>query len=258
MAYPDPPPQYSTSTDPPANEFESTSDLIIGIDFGTTFTGVAFFYSNTDGDGDASRIAENVNVIKTWPSPSLHYAEKTPTVIAYNTDPPTWGGTVRPRHEPQVRHFKLGLQPNVGGHYLHPAPLNTSTILGYLDDENWTHPQLPRKKAVDFAADYLTCVHRYLKDVFLPSQFGSVFLQNQQISYVITVPAIWKDVAKARTREAALRAGIPGHKLSFIPEPEAAALYCATLHKEVDLNDGDRFLVCDAGGGTVVCLVSPS
>ena len=38
----------------------------------------------------------------------------------------------------------------------------------------------------------------------------------------------------------------------LITEPEAAALYCATLCKEVDLKIGNRFLICDAGGGTVV------
>jgi hypothetical protein len=47
-----------------------------------------------------------------------------------------------------------------------------------------------------------------------------------------------------------------GRKLMLITEPEAAALACATLCDEVDLREGDRFLVCDAGGGTVVCIRS--
>src|SRR5579864_3174404 len=40
----------------------------------------------------------------------------------------------------------------------------------------------------------------------------------------------------------------------LITEPEAAALYCATLCRQVDLKVGNRFLICDAGGGTVVCI----
>jgi molecular chaperone DnaK (HSP70) len=79
-----------------------------------------------------------------------------------------------------------------------------------------------------------------------------VYLENQRTSYVITVPAIWSDDAKNLTRLAATRAGIPGDKLNLITEPEAAALYCATMCEELDLRQGDRFLVCDAGGGTVV------
>lgn len=231
---------------------ETTSDLIIGIDFGTTFTGVAYAHSGqTLGDG--ARSADNVQVIKSWPSSNFSYTDKTPSVIAYNTNPPTWGGNVKDRDKPQVAHFKLGLQANSGTHYLRRSGrAETATALAFLEP-NWRHPQLPEKTALDFASDYLSCVHKYVKDVFFPRQFGSVFLRNQQFSYVITVPAIWKDSAKALTRQAATRAGIPEAKLELITEPEAAALYCATICAEVDLQDGDRFLVCDAGGGTVVC-----
>jgi len=77
-------------------------------------------------------------------------------------------------------------------------------------------------------------------------------MNKLRIAYVITVPAIWKDSAKALTRQAAEQAGIPKKDLDLVTEPEAAALYCATLCVEADLQDGDRFIVCDAGGGTVV------
>lgn len=230
---------------------ESKSDFVIGIDFGTTYTGVAFAHSGNITGDDAARIAENVDVIKQWPNTQGAFSEKTPTVIAYHKDPPTWGGNVRPRDDPQVAYFKLGLQPNVGAHYLLRSVHNPQSSLPFLDP-NWKHPKLPNKTAVDFAADYLTCVHKYVKEVYFPKQFGNVFLQNQQISYVITVPAIWKDSAKSLTRQAAVRAGIPERKLELITEPEAAALYCATMCREVDLNDGDCFMICDAGGGTVV------
>lgn len=42
-------------------------------------------------------------------------------------------------------------------------------------------------------------------------------------------------------------------KLSFAPEPEAAAL--ATFHESsIMVGPGDVYMVCDAGGGTVVGL----
>lgn len=41
----------------------------------------------------------------------------------------------------------------------------------------------------------------------------------------------------------------------FITEPEAAALYRATLCNETCLRERDRFLVCDASGGTVVAPI---
>lgn len=72
------------------------------------------------------------------------------------------------------------------------------------------------------------------------------------MSYVISVPSIWIDYAQDLTRIAAIRAGLPQKSISLITEAEATALYCATMCEEVDLREGDRFLVYDAGGGTVV------
>jgi hypothetical protein len=232
---------------------DKSSDLVIGIDFGTTFTGVAYAHSGHVISGDAERVAENVQVINNWPSGDLSYREKTPTIIAYNNfHSPIWGGSVKFRHQPQVAHFKLGLQPNAT-HYLGRSKEATASELPFLDP-NWKHFQLPNKTALDFTADYLTCIHKHIKEVVFPRLFGETFLRTQQLSYVLTVPAIWTDSAKALTRQAAVRAGIPEGKLELITEPEAAALYCATICKETGLEDGDRFLVCDAGGGTVVNL----
>lgn len=57
------------------------------------------------------------------------------------------------------------------------------------------------------------------------------------------------------TRKAACSAfGIMEDKIQLIREPEAAALYCATICEEVGLDRDDYFMVCDAGGGTVVIM----
>jgi len=230
---------------------ESRADLVIGIDFGTTFTGVAFALAAKAKGNDFVKIADQIQVIRRWPTLIGGAQEKTPTVLSYDTTPPTCGGMVKTRDEKQVRYFKLGLQPGVGAHYQLSSMHNPPTMLPFLDP-NWKHPKFPNKTALDFAADYLTGIHNFIKETYFPTEFGPIFLQNQQISYVITVPAIWKDSAKALTRLAATRAGIPSDRLELISEPEAAALYCATKSIEVDLNDGERFLICDAGGGTVV------
>ena len=266
----EPPPAYTppsrlptrpTRETPPdvSQVFESRSDLIIAIDFGTTFTGVAYAHTTgareaTRSNADVVKAAEKVYVIKSWPSQGNQYAEKTPSVLAYNSNPPGWGASVKPKDEPRVAHFKLGLQEDLGNHYVNRnTPGTTDSILGgYLSDHQWKHPNMPTKTAVDYTADYLKCIYNYVSNEVLPSRYGAQFLQNQQISYVITVPAIWSDKAKELTRRAAVMAGIPREKLLLITEPEAAALFCATLCKEVDLQIGDRFLICDAGGGTVV------
>lgn len=231
---------------------QTKPDLVIAIDFGTTYTGVGFALTAKAQGDDAAKIAENnIEVIKKWPNRNNSFADKTPTVLSYHTTPPAWGGNVRPKDTPQVAYFKLGLQPGINAHYfprsMRPAP----SVLPFLD-ANYKHPDLPNKTALDFAADYLTRIHQYVIKTYFPEQYGAVFLKDLKIAYVITVPAIWKDPAKDLTRQAAVRAGIPQDNLELITEPEAAALYCATMCSEVNLSDRDCFLVCDAGGGTVV------
>jgi molecular chaperone DnaK (HSP70) len=222
-----------------------SSSLIIAIDFGTTFTGVAYYHSsgtspNAARDCLGNQIASNITVIRNWPNQGGQYVEKTPTVIAYNTNPPTWGGSVKSRQDMKIVKFKLGLEPHLERHYDMDETMKFSSPVGLY------------KRPVDITADFLTCVMRYVHEACFPFQFGADFLRNQQLAYIITVPAIWSDLAKDLTRQAAVRAGIAEDRLDLVTEPEAAALYCATTCEEVDMDDGDRFLVCDAGGGTVV------
>jgi molecular chaperone DnaK (HSP70) len=223
---------------------QSSSELVIAIDFGTTFSGVAYAHTGavSVADQDTARVAAGVEVIRTWPSVNQQFAEKTPSIIAYNTSQPTWGGSVKPQHKPQVSKFKLGLEAGVAERFKDKS----RTDYGF-------HRELPRKSPLDFTADYLQCLLKFVKETALPRRFGDQFLLNQQLSYIVTVPAIWTDLAKQLTKEAVQRAGVrDSDKLVLLSEPEAAALYCATTCEEVDLNDGDIFLVCDAGGGTVV------
>jgi molecular chaperone DnaK (HSP70) len=61
---------------------------------------------------------------------------------------------------------------------------------------------------VDFAADYLALVGNYVLNEVLAEHFDVSFLRNEQLSFVLTVPAIWTERAKDATRKAAERAGI--------------------------------------------------
>lgn len=225
----------------------SNSGLVIAFDFGTTFTGVAFYHSGASTTVDVHSLAQSIPFIDTWPqNPQVQYVEKTPTVIAYDRVPPAWGGDVRDSDTLKVARFKLGLEEDVAKHY----GFSTNAQFG-------RHPALPDKDPIDYARDFLTFAFQHVRKVSLPKRLGNDFLKNQRKSYVVTVPAIWSDGAKSRTRHAAARAfGIRDEELIVVTEPEAAALYCASVSEQVDLDPGSRFLVCDAGGGTVVYCVS--
>ena len=218
-------------------------EFIIAIDFGTTFSGVAFIHNNGHLGDDIEDIAGRIKVIKSWPANGAN--DKTQTILYYGKKI-LWGRLVLPHHEPQITRFKLGLEEGLAQFYQPSESVahTTSRLLIF------KKPRQTQKEPVDFAADYLTCLYNYIHENFFPHEFGTN-LQNQSLSYVVTVPAIWSDHAKYLTRVAASRAGIPHDRLTLITEPEAAAMYCGATCP-FELLKGDRFLICDAGGGTVV------
>lgn len=241
---------------PADRAFISKSELVIGIDFGTTFSGIAYSLSTRESKhtkGRSSIDQLKVNIYKDWHSENGQHAEKTPTIIAYEDgEVSAWGGDVRLDVEPPdfIRYFKLGLCPQAKEHY---RQFQGAYRANSLPEQDWTRSSLPGKEPVDHVADYLACLRDHCLSEVLPNHYGREFLEKQKITYSLTVPAIWNDKAKDLMRKAALRAGIPGDGLVLVTEPEAAALYCATKCEEVDLRTGDCFVVCDAGGGTVVC-----
>jgi molecular chaperone DnaK (HSP70) len=245
-----------------------SSDLVVGIDFGTTFTSVAYAHSLSADDltnaseskGALDRIVDKVILVKNWPMAS--FSEKTATRLSYNESGAmtAWGGRVRPTHPRAIQYFKLGLQENAAQHYNFSTVQSDSNshvhnvaslVGGFLDNHDWRHPELTGKTALDYTADFLGAVRHHIFEVVLPWQLTSEFLKKERISFAITVPAIWTDKGKDLTKQAAERAGIPSNNLLITTEPEAAALYCATTCP-VNVSESECFLICDAGGGTVV------
>src|SRR5271155_2630972 len=127
--------------------------LIIGIDFGTTYTGVAYSHSTVDILNSTSewtldsQIRDKIVAIKQWPNADPLYPEKAPTILAYhNGAVVAWGGSVKRAHEIQVAHFKLGLQEKVALHYSSGILAAALSVLGgFLGNQDWRHPDLPRK-----------------------------------------------------------------------------------------------------------------
>lgn len=75
-------------------------------------------------------------------------------------------------------------------------------------------------------------------------------LRRTPRDYIITVPAVWTEVARELTADCAVAAGMgPKDQLNIVSEPEAAALYAFTEIKSYGLEVNDTFVLCDAGGG---------
>ncbi|TVY30987.1 Heat shock 70 kDa protein [Lachnellula hyalina] len=209
--------------------YESEDKLVIGLDFGTTFSGIAYAFSN-------ERKPDLVSIMD-WPGLEGNKQPKVPTVICYDEADKTkftWGGMKHPREV--VPGIKLLLDPD------QPGPLYLPESSAKSDLKSLGKP------AVDVAADFIGAMYKHAISR-IESKVPSDYLEMCQKQFVLSVPAVWSDKAKNKTLQAAKRAGI--HPISLIKEPEAAAMY--TLHglKDKMLAVGDAFVICDAGGGTV-------
>lgn len=81
-------------------------------------------------------------------------------------------------------------------------------------------------------------------------------INESNIKWVVTVPAIWEDFQKNIMMESCINAGLIGRdddkSLFFALEPEAASLYCSR-NKDINqeyLMEGKYYIICDLGGGT--------
>ncbi|KAF2748930.1 actin-like ATPase domain-containing protein [Sporormia fimetaria CBS 119925] len=209
--------------------------LVVGVDFGTTYSGVAACYSATP---------EDIDIIKTWPGGNGITSDKVPTEIAYINDSHTgqpimkWGFQFKPEDN-RLRCIKLFLERNHKlPHFV--SPLETATQLG-------KHG----KTVQEAVSDYLRQIYEHTMES-LTRRYGETFMSMTDVEFVLTVPAIWTDQAKDATLKAAERAGMGSRgELKLISEPEAAAVYTLKAIQPHNLKVGDNFVVCDAGGGTV-------
>ncbi|KAF9413231.1 hypothetical protein BGZ94_000805 [Podila epigama] len=211
--------------------------LLVAIDFGTTFSGVAYAFK-TNGE---------VLEMTTWPHQANLYG-KVPTVSAYSKENDrlhSWGYaakaamlTPNARNLDLLQKFKLFLDNDLAP-YLPPLPRTIT-------------PQ-------NAISDYLRAVHTHAINEIIKNSAGGM-VDPQHIQYCLTVPAMWTDAAKGVMRQTAIQAGLiqpsdPPHRLLLVSEPEAAAMYCERKCEQFNLRHGDRFMICDAGGGTVDLIV---
>ncbi|KAI0883273.1 actin-like ATPase domain-containing protein [Annulohypoxylon maeteangense] len=212
--------------------------MVIGIDFGTTYSGAAWA---TAADFEAHQI----NLITSWPGTGREEG-KAPTELCYEDGQVTWGYDVPPDSDP-LRWFKLLLLKDED---LSPEIRSSDYILRgrKMLRENG-------KTVVELVADYLRGFWDHIIHEITKAR-GRGVIDALRFHVVITLPAIWKGYARKGMEEAAKKAGILNERdagdttLSFAPEPEAAALstLCEPGRR---VNKGDVYIICDAGGGTV-------
>lgn len=119
------------------------------------------------------------------------------------------------------------------------------------DGSKLTRGNLKGQDIDKVVTDYLSGLCAHVGE-YLERQLSRAVLDTTPFLYVLTVPAIWSDRAKARTVDAFARAmGADRRAVYPISEPEAAATCVLHQAPQHALSVGDCFIVVDAGGGTV-------
>ncbi|KAK2788107.1 hypothetical protein FQN52_006944 [Onygenales sp. PD_12] len=217
--------------------------LIVGIDFGTTYSGVSFVAS----DGEADRI----KTIVKWPG-NPDNREKVPSAIAYTADlgeVDSWGYEALADMS-TFSWFKLLMSQ--GGHSSNEDdPLLQQAVgAGLL--------KIPQgKTAIELAQDYMTCLYQHVLK-YLNKAYKSDIVADLPIHAILTAPADWGPEYKATLIKVAEAAGIASRdcdRISTIDEPEAAALAAFTAAQEEAALNGFKpntnAVIIDIGGGTV-------
>ncbi|PWY64726.1 hypothetical protein BO94DRAFT_505015 [Aspergillus sclerotioniger CBS 115572] len=210
---------------PPSKGFadeEWRPDIVVGVDFGMTHTGVAYSYGP---DWPPPK------TIQRWPGKLPgELVNKVPTCITYHANSTRvihWGFQceVDSPEEGLKEFFKLHLSPH------HPREEGPSLA----EAQRWLQ-------------DYIRCLYRHVVSYFETTipQFVT-----QRVEFLFSVPTTWKDVRMVEETRRLLAQVIgvhnPNHRACIgLTEAEAAAVYAGNEHYLQD----DTILVCDSGGGT--------
>eukprot|EP00794_Sanderia_malayensis_P005264 gene5264-5930_t len=236
------------------------SVVVVAIDFGTTFSGYAFAFS---------RDPDSIHMMRKWEGgdPGVNN-QKIPTTLLL-------------RPEGQFHSFGFGARDSY--HDLDPSEAKKwlyfekfKMTLHFSEDLN---PGVLIKAANGKpypAVKVFAHALRFFKEHVLAelSDQSTARILEEDITWVLTVPAIWRQPAKQFMRTAAHEAGIASwdcsERLLIALEPEAASIFCRKLRirdciieDDVRLRSQDcslisedfigatQYIVVDCGGGTV-------
>ncbi|CAO1605257.1 hypothetical protein XANCAGTX0491_008779 [Xanthoria calcicola] len=213
-------------------------DVIVGIDFGMTATGVSY--------ANLSIGSESVRWIQKWPGRGQANENKVPTILVYPNDqkkPSSWGflsETVTEQNAPDKAYkdwFKTFLDP---------------ARLGQKQAEDPVHSPRSLEEVERLYEDYHQLLYKHI-EFKLSVELSKISWHSASVEFIFSVPTTWPPQLVEKYREIVKRAGFAqckNHTLSIgLTEAEAAAVH-TSLEASGIFQEKDILLVCDAGGGT--------
>ncbi|KAL8397870.1 hypothetical protein RB594_004537 [Gaeumannomyces avenae] len=239
---------------------ETDPRFIIAVDYGTTYTGVAWIL--TKGPDEGPPTLADIKAVQNWGS---GIGDKVPSRYTYAPkNGSDWGYGIG-EGSYVVRLTKLDLEQPTRLKALEQL-VKTLRHAGELEftEDHVARGEVPRhltKSSLDVMTAYLKNVAREVhKDI--ANNRDPAALDEFPIDLVITHPAVWDQRARNLTFRAVTTAfssvfgGLlrnPGY-VRMTTEPEACAQYTlqdARSRSLETMREGECFIVVDAGGGTV-------
>ncbi|XP_008315620.1 heat shock 70 kDa protein 12B isoform X2 [Cynoglossus semilaevis] len=202
--------------------------VVVAIDFGTTSSGYAFSFTQD---------SEAIHMMKRWEGGDPGVAnQKSPTCLLLTPDLRfhSFGFA--------ARDFYHDLDPEEAQHWLYldkfKMKIHSTSDLSMETELEAVNGR--KVRAIEVFAHALRFFREHaLKEV---KEQSFTVPQGEEIRWVITVPAVWRQPAKQFMREAAYLAGLVSpdcpEQLLIALEPEAASIYCRKLrlHQVIDLS----------------------
>ncbi|CAM2098045.1 heat shock 70 kDa protein 12A [Caretta caretta] len=228
----------------------SKSLFIVAIDFGTSYSGYCF------------SLAKHTDQIRQvfWGHEHGLNTVKTPTCILFNEK----REFMKFGYDAVMKYHTLPSREAHKWYYFHhfKMKLYNKKITSNMELETDNGEKFPALKVFSESL-------RYMKDHALntirEASYQTVYV-TEDVTWVITVPAIWDASARQFMRLAAKEAGLISdmfsEKLIIALEPEAASVWCKQLPQEgfvaeggdrqkFEESPGTQYVVVDCGGGTI-------
>ncbi|KLU92198.1 hypothetical protein MAPG_11144 [Magnaporthiopsis poae ATCC 64411] len=232
-------------------------DILVSVDFGTTYTGMVPRKPLLSGYLFAVNSDTPIRVIQAWPCTN-RAEKKVPSQIMYHDD-----DRILSKDENRVSSWGFGCAYEAAISTREPfslfklfvdrAMLGTRQSSGQAYKVPATHGH-----ALQIATDYLRCLYKYMEGYIvarLPGDGEAAKWGNLAIEFVFSMPTTWlapeilHDL-KNCIFDAGFARDHKRHRVVLdLTEAEAAAI-AVLKSSNIDFRQGDLFLCIDAGGGT--------
>ncbi|XP_052814740.1 heat shock 70 kDa protein 12A-like [Mya arenaria] len=223
--------------------------LVASIDFGTTFSGWAFSFKH-EYERDPLKV-----FAKQWTGG--HVSLKAPTCALIRPD----GQSLEAfGYDAEDRYTELASEDKHRPWYFFKR--FKMMLFDKMELHRGTEIEDVLGKKLTAKTVFALCIRHLKEDAekVMQQRITGSAIKDEEVLWVLTVPAIWNDPSKQFMREAAEEAGILRCGLLIALEPESASIYCRHLPAEMcrgtsvsvtTFEPGTKYMVLDAGGGTV-------